>query len=317
MGFYGTMLAHRRLALFLAALALAHLLLVTGAAALIIYYQQMWAIAGVLWLPLTVYPLRWTTAQLKRVFMARDDDVLASNGVAVESPSPVAARERLTNICEEIAVAVGEEQPRAALCQSPALNAFVALPEQAGRQSVTVVFSTAMAGAFGRNELQAVAAHLYARRGGFERLFAGMAAAMYLAVFITADLFLALTVLNWNYGGSGDFTTGPLVVLLAAGMLGPPVWAAALARAYILRRFCLLADLEALKITHDPESLMGVLAKLEDADARLTAAYDMANVWLYFESLDDPRRRYPWQRLATHPRPAARLNAIKTAAGRV
>lgn len=59
---------------------------------------------------------------------------------------------------------------------------------------------------------------------------------MYLADFLAGDLFLMPTVLNWNWDGSGYFSTGLLVVILVMGMLYGPNLAASLACLQVMRR---------------------------------------------------------------------------------
>lgn len=315
MSFYATILAYRRLAFLLIGLLFAHVLAWAAAVAAIIRYQQFWAIAGILWLPLIMLGLRWTAGALKQIYSARDDDVLQVNGVNVSGASDHLTGERLANVAEEIALATGEAQPDVAVCESAGLNAFIAYPQKQGRKQTAVVFTSAMASGLNRHELQAVAAHLYAHRRDFERMFVTMAGAMYVAVFAAADLFLTLNVLNWNFGGSGDFSTGPLVVVLVLGMLAGPILAAALAQAHVMRRARLAADLEAVIITHDPQSLLSALEKFSGRTARLEASYRMSNAHFYFDTVRDPARKFPWQKPATHPRPEARIKALKSATG--
>ena len=286
-------------------------MLVAASAVLIVRFLQLWAIAAVLWLPLTTLPFRWTTGWLKNVFDARDDDVLVTNGVHT-SPAPRnPAGERLANIAEEIAIATGGSQPEVAICQSQGINAFIAYLEKQGRKNIAVVFTSAMVSKFNRHELQAVVAHLYSHGRNFEQMLITMVGAMYVAVFAAADVFLILTTLNWNYGGSGDFSTGPLVVMLVMGMLYGPVLASGLAQVLAMRHSRFYDDLKSLEISHDPESLISALEKISDNSSMLEASYDMSNAHFYFDAVRDPARRYPWQKLTTHPRPVARIKALQ------
>lgn len=315
MSFYGTILAHRRLAIALIGIAIAHLLIIGAGAFAVVRYQQFWAIAAVLWLPLITLSLRWTTGSLKKFFEARKDNVLAMNGVQVSRHENTETQRRLANIAEEISVATGGALPDTAVCQSQGTNAFIGFLKEGTQKKIAVIYTSEMVSAFTRHELQAVVAHLYAHRSNFEHMFITMVGAVYISVFAAADVFLILTTLNWNFGGSGDFATGPLVVILVMGMLYGPVAAAWLAQVYVLRHTRYFDDLTALKITHDPESLISALDKLSQNSARLEAIYDMAHAHFYFDNVKNPALKYPWQMLATHPRPAARAKALRTATG--
>jgi heat shock protein HtpX len=320
MGFYRTILAYRRLTMMLISLVFGHLLLVAVAFFALIRFGQLWLIPVVLFLPLTILALQYTTGRLNLVFSARNDDLLAANGLAAVQPEKGnRVGELLDNVAEEIAVATGNPQPDALVCQSLALNAFLTPAKEARgpepQPSVMAVFTTAMAEGMTRYEIQAVAAYLYAQQRNFERMFISMASAMYASLFIAADIFLLLNVLNWYFGGTGDFSTGPLVVVLTLGMIVAPVLAVSLAQATVVRRTVFLDDLGAVEITKDPESMISALEKLAAGRERLQAAYTMANIHFYFAAVEDPARRFPWQRLATHPAAKSRVAALKAATG--
>lgn len=317
MGFYATILAHRRLALMLFILLASHLLVIAAVCYVLVRYQQFWLIPAVFWLPLLILGIRFTSGSLKSIFTGRDDDVLAASGLGITAPAAGDPdRQVLTNVAEEIAVATGSPQPQAVLCNSPALNAFVSYAEGSRQQEMKIVFTSGASSSLDRYELQGVAAHLYAHRRNFEQMLVSMAGAMYFAVFAGADFFLFLNMLNWHYGGSGDFSTGPLVVILTLAVALSPVAAARLAQLWVMRRTRFLDDLRALEITNDPDSLIGALEKLAGSPGKLEAHYNLSNIHFYFDSVTDPSKRYPWEKLPTHPSPAARIRAVKKATGR-
>ena len=167
-----------------------------------------------------------------------------------------------------------------------------------------------MAESFNRGELQAVAAGLYAHRRNFDRLFFTMAGAMYLAAFIAMDIFMALTMLQLNFGATDEFSTGPLVVIVGSGMFWAPIGAARLAQMRAMRKVRFLDDLEAVGITNDLESMRSAIGKVSANSGLLAAAYDVENAHFYFAGVSDAMKKYPWQRLATHPSPAARAKAL-------
>lgn len=321
MGFYRTVLAYRRLTMMLVALIVGHLVLVVLAFIALIRYGQLWLIPVILFLPLTFLALQYTTGRLNLVFSARDDDLLSVAKLTAFQPDRGDRMGTvLDNVSEEIAVATGSPQPDALVCDSPGLNAFISPPPKAAgkeeqQPAALVVFTTAMAAGMTRQELQSVAAHLYAHRHNFERMFISMASAMYASLFAAADIFLLLNVLNWYFGSTGDFSTGPLVVILTLGMIVAPVLAVSLAQANVMRRTRFLDDLDAVEITKDPDSLISALDKLAANSERLQATYTMANVHFYFDSVSDPARRFPWQRLATHPPARVRMASLRAATG--
>jgi Zn-dependent protease with chaperone function len=321
MGFYRTFLAYRRLTVMLISLIAGHLLLIALAFFALIRYGQLWLIPVILFLPLLILGLRYTTGLLNLVFSARDDDLLAANGLTAFQPERGDRMgEVLDNVAEEIAVASGSSQPDAKVCESLGLNAFLSpaaiAAGQVGQPGMLVVFTTAMAAGLTRQELQAVAAHLYAHKKKFERMFISMASAMFASLFAAADVFLLLNVLNWYFGGTSGFSTGPLVVVLTLGMIVAPVLAISLAQVTVIRRTRFLDDLGAVEITKDPDSLISALEKLAAGGKRLQAPYTMANVHFYFDAVEDKNRRFPWQRLATHPPAKARIAALKAATER-
>jgi len=311
MRFYAKILEYRRLAAMLLGLLAAHLLILVLAIFAIIRYQQFWAIPAVLWLPLIIPALRKSSQWLQMVFTERHADLLAVNGITITD-----ADETLSNVTEEIAVATGDLPPKVAICQSRGLNAFYSVPHDAADDTATVVFTSAMVETLNRHELQSVAAHLYAHRHGFDRLFITMAGAMYLAAFIVADIFLALTALELRFDAGGGFSTGPLVVILSTGMLVAPLATARLAQAWAMRRVRFLDDLEAIGITNDPDSLRSALENVSATGILLDANFDLANVHFYFTTVNDPAKKYPWQRLATYPTPDARAKAIGALSGK-
>lgn len=312
MNIFSTIMAYRRLTFMMIMIAFAHLLLVVCFVFFVIKYQQLWAIAAVLWLPLIILALRWTAGMLTKFFLARDDDVLAVNGVVVSPAADDFAREKLANIVEEIAVATGELQPDVAVCQSKGINAFIAYPEKQGQNQPTIVFTSAMISELNRYELQAVVANLYSHRRNFEQMFVTMAGTMYIAVFATADLFLISSILYWNFGGSDTFSTG-MIVLLVMGMIAAPVLASGLAQVYVIRHARFLDDLKTLEITNDPENLISALETMSQFKARFEASYETSNAHFYFDAVKDPDRKFPWQRLASHPQLLARLKDLKVA----
>lgn len=325
MGFYRKILEHRRLAALLLSLFVAHLLIVALAVYLVILFQQFWAIPAVLWLPLIVPSFRQNARWLQAAYASRNADLLSVNGVIAEQPAGQNG-EVLSNVCEEIALSMGCPQPRVAVCQSEGINAFFSMTGESAADSTdfspgssndsqdsstpTIVFTSAMAGSFNRHELQAVAADLYAHRRGFDRLFFTMAGAMYLAAFVAADIFLVLNTLQWHFGATDEFSTGPLVVILSTGMLAAPLVAARLAQMRVMRKSRYLDDLEAVETTKDAESMVSALGKAGSVGALLIATYNIENSHCYFTGLNDPDRKFPWQRLATHPGPGLRAKAI-------
>lgn len=330
MGVYAKIFEHRRLAAMLLSLLGAHVLLVLLAVYAVIRFQQFWAVPAVLWLLLIIPTFRKNAEWLWAFYLSRDADVLAANGLVADEATGHKG-EILANVCEEIALATGEPQPAVAICQSEGINAFSSMPGGSGRAignggdttgnssligntsgtAPVIVFTSAMADSFNRQELQAVAADLYAHRHGLDRLFFTMAGAMYLASFAAADVFLVLTTLQWHYGSETGFSGGPLVVILSSAMLGAPLAAARLAQVRAMRKVRFLDDLEAVGITMDLESMESALEKTAAAGALLDARYDIENAHFYFTGLNDPARRYPWQKLATHPPAAARVKAVE------
>jgi len=299
------MLAYRKLSLMLTALTLGHLLLFAVIFYVIIRYQQFGLIPVILFLPLLVLSLRYTTGQLQALFSSRHADMLAAGGLTATQPGPEDnLKQVLDDIAEEMAIATGSTRPHVAVCRSAGLNALISPAPGPGRQGMLLVFTTGITAALNRHELQAVAAHLFAHERNFESMFVSTASAMYAAVFAGGDIFLLLNLANLYFGADGSFSTGPLVVLLTMMMLLAPVVAATMAQLYLIRRTRFVDDARAVEITKDPDSMVSALKKLAQGGERLRAAYSWTNVHFYFDAVDDPARKYPWQKLATHPAPA-------------
>lgn len=316
MGFYAKIFQYRRLAFILVALAAGHLLLVVAAVFLVVRYLQLWAIPAVLWLPLTIVPFRVTTGWLRQVYDARVMDVVASSGLQVMQPAP-GSRESsmLDNIVEELAVASGGARPDAKVCESQARNAFISPAGDDKAAGPVVAFTTGMTAALNRQELQAVAASLYAHLGNLDRLLVSMAGAMYFSVFAAADAFLVLNTLNWHFGGSSDFSTGPLVVILTLGMLAGPIVAARTAQTLVIRRTRYLDDAEGVELVKDPGSLIGALRLTAGSRQRLDAKYDLASVQFFFDAPVDRSKRFSAQLVPTHPSADARAAAVAAVSG--
>lgn len=315
MGLYAKIFEYRRLAYVLIALAAAHLLLVAAAVYLVVRYHLLWAIPVILWLPLTIVPFRVTAGWLAQVFQARDDDVIAASGITAVQPA-AGSREAamLDNIAGEIAVATGSPQPDAMVCESDAVNAFISPGKEREGRETRVVFTTAMAAQLNRQELQGVTASLYAHLGNFDRMFISMVGAMFFSVFAAADVFLLLNALNWHFGGSGDFSTGPLVVILVLGMLAGPLLASRVAQTLVIRRSRLLDDAAALDITRDPDSLIAALRRL-DGGATLEASGSLPELHFFFDRVSNPRQRFNPLLVGTHPSPGARIKALEPVSG--
>ncbi|GAB4185708.1 MAG: hypothetical protein OHK0024_25950 [Thalassobaculales bacterium] len=169
----------------------------------------------------------------------------------------------LHNVVEEMAIAAGLPMPAVAVVETAVPNAFAAglSPERA-----TIAVTRGLLERLSRDELQAVVAHETAHVLNGDMRQATIAAATAGLIALVAEGVLRMMRGASLAGGGrrrGGGTAVLMVVLVVAAILAP--LAARLVQMAVSRQREYLADATAVKLTRNPQGLIGALEKLSAA----------------------------------------------------
>lgn len=179
----------------------------------------------------------------------------------------------LVNTLEGLAIAAQIPTPRCMIVDDPTPNAFATgLPHK----NPTVCVTTGLLERLNRQELEGVVAHEIAHIGNHDTRVMTVALVLVATIALAAEL--GLRMLRWGsfagrrYGSSGRRRDGGsssrqgnaqalLFVLALAGVILAPLAARLLALA-VSRNREYLADAEAVRLTRNPDGLIGALEKI-------------------------------------------------------
>jgi heat shock protein HtpX len=245
----------------------------------------------------------------------RADNVVLS-AMGVREPNPADPRERqLPDMMEALAITAGLPPPKVYVIDDPAPNAFATgrTPEKG-----VTVFTTGLLQKMTRQQVEAVAAHELSHIANRDSMV-GVVAAVLVGVIIIISR-IALRMLFYGggrrrggRGGSGG-GQGPLVLLGLAVLVIAPLFALLL-RFAISRRRESLADANAVRLTRDPDAMIGALQVLAGDHSSVDFSHGFA-AHLWIEEPEDRDGPGLVDRLfATHPPIPERIAALRGIGG--
>ena len=240
--------------------------------------------------------------------------VLSATG-AREPRADSRAEQDLTEIVSGVAIAAGLPAPKVYVIDDDAPNAFAT-----GRrpEDGVTVFTTGLLHKMNRAQIEAVAAHELSHIGNRDSMI-GVTA----AVLVGAVLILCRVVLRVMFYGGGrrrsgrdGGSQGGAGLLMVVGMvllILAPIFATLL-RFAISRRREALADANAVRLTRNPDAMIGALEVLAGDTTSVDFSHGLAaNLWI--EEPESGEGSWLDRLTATHPPIPERIAALRGIAG--
>lgn len=245
-------------------------------------------------------------------WFAADNVVLSALGA--RDPRPDVPSERnLREIVEGLALAANLPVPKIYVIDDPAPNALATgrTPEKG-----VVAFTTGLLEKMNRHQVEAVAAHELSHIVNRDALVGVTAAVLVGVVIIVSRMVLRLVFYGGGRrrssssgGGSAVFMIAGLAVLVIAPLF------ALLLRFAISRRRESLADVNAVRLTRNPEAMVEALQVLAGDHSSVDMKHGFA-AHLWIEEPEDPQGAGFIDKLfATHPPIPERIKALRAISG--
>ncbi|MEN2978765.1 M48 family metallopeptidase [Tistrella bauzanensis] len=256
-------------------------------------------------------------------------DRMALSIAGARDADPVAHR-RLHNVVEEMALAAGLPKPRVMVIDTDMPNAFAAglRPERG-----TIAVTRGLMERLSRDQLQAVVAHEMGHLANGDSRYMVVVSVVVGLIVIVASIARNMARFGALSGGSrrgrgGDRGGGGgnaalvviALVLMLVAFLAP--LAAQMMKFALSRQREYLADATAVKLTRNPQAMIGALDQLDRAAAETSRAAPVSAraleaLWIV-NPLDGPgesgRRRRPAGLFSTHPAIEDRIDRIRAMA---
>jgi heat shock protein HtpX len=244
----------------------------------------------------------------------RADQVVLS-ALGVREPNPNHPREAvLPDMVEALAIAAGMPVPKVYVVDDPAPNAFATgrSPEKG-----VVGFTTGLLQKMSRQQVEAVAAHELSHIANRDSMVGVVAAVLVGVVIILSRLALRLMFYGGGRGRGGRRGGGgggnPLILVGLAVLVIAPFFAMLL-RFAISRRRESLADANAVRLTRNPEAMIGALEVLAGDHSSVDFSHGFA-AHLWIEEPEDPQPGLIDRLFSTHPPIPERIEALRGIAG--
>lgn len=243
-------------------------------------------------------------------WFAADRVVLSSMGV--RPPNPQHPREaQLTEMVEGLALAASMPVPTVYVVDDPSPNAFATgrTPEKG-----VVVFTTGLLGKMTRPQTEAVAAHELSHIANRDSMVGVLAAVLVGTLLILGRLVTRMMFFGGGRGRSNNSGGGAAPVMLVIGLLFVVIapMLGTLLRLAISRRRESLADANAVRLTRNPDAMIGALQVLDGDHSQVDFQHGLAS-HLWIEEPGDKRHREG--RIArlfnTHPPIPERIAALR------
>lgn len=237
--------------------------------------------------------------------------VLSASGA--REPRADSPREReLVEIVEGVAIAANFPPPKVYVIDDRAPNAFAT-----GRrpQDGVTVFTTGLLQTMNRAQTEAVVAHELSHIGNRDAMIGVTAAVLVGAVLIVCRL--VLRMLFYGGGRRNDRSSGssanPLMLVGLVVLVLAPVFAMLL-RFAISRRRESLADANAVRLTRNPDAMIGALEVLAGDTTSVDFSHGLAsNLWI--EEPEAGEGSWLDRITSTHPPIPERIAALRGIAG--
>lgn len=253
-------------------------------------------------------------------WFAADRVVLAAMGA--REPNPQVREERLAvDVVEELSIGAGIPPPKVYIVDDTAPNAFAT-----GRSpdKGVVGFTSGLLHSMNRHELSAVAAHEVSHITNRDSMVGVVAAVLVGLVLVVCRVAFRMLLYGGGRGGrrsgGGGGGGGAQLVLLAVALVFlvlAPLFAMLL-RFAVSRRRERLADVSAVRLTHNPQAMISALEKLDADHQQVRVGTGMAaHLWIE-EPIGDrrsPRESWLDKLLRTHPPIPERIEALRAVAG--
>jgi heat shock protein HtpX len=244
----------------------------------------------------------------------RADKVVLS-ALGVRAPNPQHPREAvLPDMVEALAIAAGMPVPQVYVVDDPAPNAFATgrTPDKG-----VVVFTTGLLQKMSRPQVEAVAAHELSHIANRDSMVGVVAAVLVGVIIILSRLALRLMFYGGGRGRGGRRGGGgganPLILVGLAVLVIAPLFAMLL-RFAISRRRESLADANAVRLTRNPDAMIGALEVLAGDHSSVDFAHGFA-AHLWIEEPEDPQPGLIDRLFSTHPPIPERIEDLRAIAG--
>ena len=228
------------------------------------------------------------------------------------APDPNRPNERmLTDIVAGVAIAAGLPPPKVYVIDDPAPNAFAT-----GRrpEDGVTAFTTGLLEKMTRPQIEAVAAHELSHIANRDALIGVVAAVLVGTLLIVSRLVLRSLFYGGGRRRSGrSGGGGPLLLVGLAAVVVAPLFAMLL-RFAVSRRRESLADANAVRLTRNPDAMIGALQVLAGDESTVDFAHGLAS-HLWIEEPEGGRGSWLDRLTATHPPIPERIEALRQIAG--
>ena len=246
-------------------------------------------------------------------FMA-DRVVLGTVGARAPNPEQP-AEQQLVDLVESVALTANMPAPKVYVIDDPAPNAFAT-----GRSpdKGVVAFTTGLLEKMDRPQVEAVAAHELSHIANRDSLIGVVAAVLVGLVLIICRLALRMLFFGGGRrrgggsGGGGQAQAIMMVIGLVALILAPIF--ATLLRFAVSRRRESLADVNAVRLTRNPDAMIGALEVLAGDDTQVDFAHGLSS-HLWIEEPEHSQGSWLDRLTATHPPIDERIEALRAIAG--
>lgn len=242
-------------------------------------------------------------------WFAADRAVLSA--LRARAPRDDVPEERnLPAMIEGLALAAGLPMPAVYVIDDPAPNAFAT-----GRSpdKGVVAFTTGLLKNMNRQQVEAVAAHELSHIGNRDSLIGVVAAVLVGVIIVVCRVALRLLFFGGGRRRGGGQGGAPLMLVGLAVLVLAPIFALLL-RFAISRRRETHADVNAVRLTRNPEAMIGALEVLHGDQATVDFAHGMAaHLWIEEPTKDEPG--WLTKLFSTHPPIPERIERLRAIAG--
>ena len=245
-------------------------------------------------------------------WFAADNVVLSA--LRAREPNADHPREgQLPGIVESVALAADIPVPEVYVIDDPSPNALATgrTPEKG-----VVAFTTGLLEKMSRPQVEAVAAHEVSHIANRDSMVGVVAAVLVGVVLIVARFALRLLFYGGarrRGGGRQSGGPGPLILVGLVILILAPLFAMLL-RFAVSRRRESLADANAVRLTRNPDAMIGALEVLAGDDTQVDFAHGLSS-HLWIEEPEHSRGSWLDKLTATHPPIPERIEALRAIAG--
>ncbi|QBI18302.1 zinc metalloprotease HtpX [Egibacter rhizosphaerae] len=239
-----------------------------------------------------------------------DRIILSSLGAREPNPD-VAEERRIVDLVENLAIAAQVPAPKVYIIDDPAPNAFAT--GRSPEKGVTA-FTTGLLQKMNRQQTEAVAAHELSHIVNRDALVGVVAAVLVGVVLIVCRLLLRVLIFGGGRRRGGGGGGHPAIMILGIVVIVLAPIFAMLLRFAVSRRRETLADLNAVKLTRNPDAMIGALEVLNGDETQVDFGHGLAS-HLWIEGPEHERGSWLDRLTATHPPIPERIEALRAVAG--